>query len=230
LKRVIYIIVSAMMLLLSAFTEIAAQTDTTRIVGGVVVTQDTLLQDSLGIDVGIRQEARSPHRATMLAAALPGAGQIYNRKYWKIPVVYVGFGALGYAVYLNSDNFNKFMKGYQDFTDLIPDTDSYIELIRGIDPSVYDPVLHPDTYLPSEAQWIKEQLRNRIDYYKRYRDLSYIGIAVWYLITIIDANVDASLSDYDISDQLTLSLRPEGIQTYTGQTFAWNFRLVKLSK
>ncbi len=80
-----------------------------------------------------------PLKATMLAVAFPGLGQIYNRKYWKIPLVYAGFGGLAYSVSFNTSNYNKMMKAYQDFTDEIPETDSYLELITWAEPSEYDP-------------------------------------------------------------------------------------------
>ncbi len=156
----------------------------------------------------------SPMKATMLSAALPGFGQIYNRKYWKIPFVYAGFGGLGYAVVFNSTSYNRFIRAYQDFTDKIPETDSYIVLIRGVDPSRYDPVLHPATYNLSDASWVKDQLLLRVDYYKKYRDLSFIGIAAWYLVSILDANVDASLSDYDIGENINLTFGPVQIPGY----------------
>ena len=149
-----------------------------------------------------------PMKATMLSAALPGVGQIYNRKYWKIPLVYAGFGALGYSVVFNITNYNKFIKGYQDFTDKIPETDSYLKLIRGMDPSSYDPVKFPATYNVSNAAWVKDGLLRQVDYFKRYRDMSYIGIAAWYLVSILDANVDASLADYDIGENINLTLAP----------------------
>jgi hypothetical protein len=100
------------------------------------------------------------------------------------------------------------MKAYQDFTDEIPQTDSYIELIRNADPSTYDPVLHPDTYDPSAASWYTDRMLRQVDYFKKYRDLSYIGFAAWYLFTVIDANVDASLFNYDISNNLDLQVEP----------------------
>ena len=153
-------------------------------------------------------------KATMLSAALPGFGQIYNRKYWKIPLVYAGFGALGYSVVFNTTNYNKFIKGYQDFTDNIPQTDSYLKLIRGLDPSSYDPVLYPKTYNPSNAQWVKDGLLRQVDYFKKYRDLSFIGIGAWYLVSILDANVDASLSDYDISENINLTFAPVQVPCY----------------
>lgn len=147
-------------------------------------------------------------RATMLAVAFPGLGQIYNRKYWKLPLVYAGFGGLVYSASYNGSHYNKMMKAYQDFTDNIPRTDSYIELITWADPSDYDPVLAPGTYDASDAEWVKDRLLNAVDYYKKYRDLSYIGIAAWYLLTVLDANVDASLFNYDISNNLELAVTP----------------------
>jgi len=144
----------------------------------------------------------------MLAVAFPGLGQIYNRKYWKVPFVYAGFGGLVYAVTFNATTYNTYMKAYQDFTDLLPETQSYLSLLRYADPATYDPVLHPNTYTPSQAEWYKERMLKGIDYYKKYRDLSYIGFGLWYLITILDANVDASLLNYDISDDLNLQVEP----------------------
>jgi hypothetical protein len=144
----------------------------------------------------------------MLAIALPGLGQIYNRKYWKVPIVYAGFAGLIYAIDFNTKEYTTFMRAYQDFTDRIPETDSYLRLIRNVDPSTYDPVLYPDTYDPSNAAWYRERMLRMIDYYKKYRDLSYIGIAAWYLITILDANVDASLFNFDVSNNLELTIAP----------------------
>ena len=156
----------------------------------------------------VRKYTIEPIRSTMFAAALPGLGQIYNRKYWKVPIVYAGFGALGYAVTFNTQNYNTFINAYQDFTDIIPETDSYLDLLVNQDPATYDPVLHPETYSASNEAWVKTSLLNGVDYYRKYRDLSYIGIAAWYLFTIIDAHVDGSLFDYDISDDLRAYLLP----------------------
>jgi len=149
-----------------------------------------------------------PLKATMLAVAFPGFGQIYNRKFWKIPFVYAGFGGLAYSVGFNTSKYNEMMKAYQDFTDKIPETASYIELIKGSEPSEYDPVLHPETYDPSNQSWVEDNLLKAVDYYKKYRDLTYIGIAAWYLITVLDANVDASLANFDVTDNLDLQVAP----------------------
>ena len=151
-----------------------------------------------------------PIRSTMYAAALPGLGQIYNRKYWKVPFVYAGFGALGYAAYFNGSLYSDYINAYKDFTDLIPETNSYLNIpgMGALNPEDYDPVLHPETYNPSTQAWVSTQLLNGVSYYRRYRDLSYIGIVAWYLLTIIDANVNSALFDYDISDDLKASLIP----------------------
>jgi hypothetical protein len=171
---------------------------------GTVEGQDTIAVAGKG-----KKYFRSdPMRATMLAVVFPGMGQIYNRKFWKVPFVYAGFGGVAYSINFNSTKYNDMMKAYQDFTDKIPETDSYIPLIKGADPSSYDPVLHPETHDPATTKWVEDNLLNAVDYYKRYRDLSYIGIAAWYLITLLDANVDASLANYDISDNLDVEIKP----------------------
>jgi hypothetical protein len=166
-------------------------------------------QDTISIS---RSEKRSfkaePLKATMLAISFPGLGQIYNRKYWKVPLVYAGFGGLVYSISFNTSKYNTMIKAYQDFTDKIPETDSYISLIKWADPSSYDPVLFPESYSPANESWVKDNLLQAVDYYKKYRDLSYIGIAAWYLISVLDANVDASLFNFDINNNLGLQVSP----------------------
>jgi hypothetical protein len=166
------------------------------------------VQDTTSIAKPVKHKIkRETLKATMMAVAFPGLGQIYNRKYWKIPFVYAGFGALIYSVGFNSKTYNSYMKAYQDFTDAIPETQSYLKLIKA-DPSTYDPVLFPKTASPASTSYYKDGMLRMVDFYKRYRDLSYIGIAGWYLISILDANVDASLFNYDISPNLDIAIFP----------------------
>ena len=166
-------------------------------------------QDTLTLAKPEKKEFKSePLRATMLAIAFPGLGQIYNRKYWKVPIVYAGFGGLVYSIGYNSALYTKYMKAFQDFTDLIPETDSYLELLDSADPRDYDPVLYPESYNASYYAHYQERMLLQIDYNRKYRDLSYIGIALWYMVTVLDANVDASLFNYDISDNLALVVAP----------------------
>jgi hypothetical protein len=181
--------------------------------------QNSSAQDSLSVKSEKKREKpefkAEPQRATMLALTFPGLGQIYNRKFWKVPLVYAGFGGLIYAVGYNSSLYIKYMKAYQDFTDNIPETDSYLEILYFADPKEYDPVLYPDSYNASYYAHYKEGMLRQIDYNRKYRDLSYIGIALWYIVTVLDANVDASLFNYDISDNLNLVVAPVQIPSST---------------
>lgn len=152
-------------------------------------------------------------KASMLSAVLPGAGQIYNRKYWKLPLVYAGFGGLIYSFSSNSTNYQMYYRGYLDFTDKIKETQSYKKFMPE---NSVDYELHPESFDPASAQLLKEKTTRLMDYHKRYRDLSIILTGVWYFAQILDANVDASLSDYDVSDNLQLSFYPS-LMTVPGQ-------------
>ena len=167
------------------------------------MAQDTLTVKSPEISVF----SPDPVRATMLAVALPGLGQIYNKKYWKTPIVYLGFGGVAYSISYFSSNYNTYMRAYQDFTDDIAATNSYQDLILA-DPSTYDRMNYPDSYNSSLESQYKDAMLAKLDYYKKYRDFSYIGIGLWYLLTILDAHVDACLFNYDVSDNLGIDIVP----------------------
>ena len=167
---------------------------------------NSIAQDTLAVaKKGKKEFTAEPHRATMLAIALPGLGQIYNRKYWKVPVVYAGFAGILYAANLNGTRYTTHLKAYQDLIDAFPETSSYLQLkgLEEVDPDDFDPYLNPESH-----SWYKDRILRSVDYYRKYRDLSYIGIALWYMISILDANVDASLFNYDISDDLDINLGP----------------------
>jgi hypothetical protein len=172
----------------------------------VLFRQNASAQDTLSFFRSEKKEfVAEPMKATMLAVVFPGLGQIYNRKYWKIPLVYAGFGGMAYAIGFNSSSYVRYMKALQDFTDDIPATNSYMKLpgLSGLDPELYDRYSNPSTW-----NYYKDQMLRLVDYYKRYRDLSYIGVAAWYLISILDANVDASLFNYDVSNNLDFACVP----------------------
>jgi len=194
----------------------------------LLTNHDIMAQaDTLVYGEAKKSRVVSPIKATMLAAALPGMGQVYNRKYWKIPVVYAGFGALGYSIVFNTQNFNKYLTGFQDLTDDIPETNSYVDLLKGTSytPEQIDKSLGSDEYDPQLAAWVEDQLKNAVYYYRRYRDLSYIGVALWYIISIVDANVDASLSDFDVGDNLSINIEPVALHTMNGNGFGVGIKL-----
>lgn len=176
----------------------------------------------------LRNYTLTPIKASMFASALPGLGQIYNRKYWKVPIVYAGFGALGYFIVTNSSSYNTWMTAYRDFTDNIPGTASYtkLEFLKSYGRGEYDPILNDESFSASKASWAKSNMLNGVKYFRKYRDLSYIGVAAWYLFTILDANVDASLFDYNISDDLSATVAPLTV-TSAGLSPGISFKLVK---
>ena len=139
----------------------------------------------------------SPKRATWLAILIPGAGQIYNRKYWKLPIVYGGFLGCIYAWRWNNQMYHDYSQAYVDLCDGNPDTDSYNKFLHlGI------------TIDESNADQYKSIFKSRKDKYRRWRDLSIFVMIGVYALSIIDAYVDASLSKFDISDDLSLELEP----------------------
>ena len=129
----------------------------------------------------------SPNKATFYSAILPGLGQIYNQKYWKVPIIYAAFG--GFMYYANYNNFvyNKYKDAYN--IQLRIDGGEI-----GLEPA----------YPGASADNLKRQK----DLWRRYRDLTFIGIGVLYVIQILDADVDAHLFDYDMTEDLTMRIEP----------------------
>lgn len=138
-----------------------------------------------------------PKRALWLAIILPGAGQIYNRKYWKLPIVYGGFIGCAYAMRWNNQMYLDYSQAYLDIMDDDPNTASYTQF------------LHLGNQINStNIERYKEVFRSRRDRYRRWRDLSFFVMLGVYALSIIDAYVDASLSTFDISDDLSLHVQP----------------------
>jgi len=141
----------------------------------------------------------SPSKATWLAVIFPGGGQIYNRKYWKLPIIYGGFAGCAYALSWNGNMYKDYAQAYLDIMDSNPNTKSYENLLS---PNV--------AY--SEEQ-LKNTLKRRKDMFRRYRDLSIFAFIGVYLISIIDAYVDAELSSFDITPDLSMRLEPAVIDS-----------------
>ncbi|MDD3479141.1 MAG: DUF5683 domain-containing protein [Paludibacteraceae bacterium] len=140
-----------------------------------------------------------PQKSLWYAIIFPGLGQIYNRQYWKVPIVYGGVAGLTYAISWNGKYYRDYSRGYRDIMDSDPNTKSYEKLLPySIDPS------------SSEA---KNLMKSRQNTYRRYRDLSIVGAVAFYAITVIDAYVDAQLADFDISPDLSMQVAPTLFQT-----------------
>ena len=143
-------------------------------------------------------EVSNVKKATTLACICPGAGQIYNKSYWKVPFVVGGFASLIYCIDWNNRGFQRFKKAYN---------------LR----AAYDE--NPEAYPNGSTdefggRYSATYLKNLKDSYRRNRDLCIIITAGLYVLQIIDAHVDAHLKDYDISDDLSMNLEPMVDYTY----------------
>ncbi len=146
-------------------------------------------------------------KATTLACICPGAGQIYNRSYWKVPFVVGGFAAMVYCIDWNNRGYQRFKKAYSLRA-------AYDEALANYNS---DPELYPRPEGSTDefrGRYAASFLKNLRDNYRRNRDLCIIVPAVISLLQIADANVDAHLKDYDISDDLSMSIEPKIDYTY----------------
>ena len=177
-------------------------------------TNSQLSTDSVKLARQLRKEQRAlaranftpdPSKSLWLALTFPGAGQIYNRKYWKLPIIYGGAVGVAYAVSYYGGHYNDYMRGYRDYLDSDPNTNYHLELI---------PKGYPEA---SAGNYVK----NRVNSLRRYRDIFIVvGVAV-YALSVIDAYVDAQLADFDISTDLSMKVRPKlDFEQHTGKPTA----------
>ena len=159
------------------------------------------------------EEIHSPRKAALYSAMLPGLGQAYNKKYWKIPLVYGGFATIGYFIGWNNTNYRTSKNAYSDLTDDDPNTTSYMKLKY---------IEYYNLENPSEVENLKRGLVRRQDYFRRNRDLLVILTAAFYGLNIIDASVDAHFFNWDISDDLTMNLKPSLDQYKNQNLFSLN--------
>lgn len=174
-----------------------ASIDSIRGIEGVEILMDTTASPTLG---KVREFNPDPQRALWLSALCPGLGQIYNHRYWKLPIVVGAFVGLSYGASWNNRMYKDYSKAYRDVMDDDPDTKSYMDFFP---PTVRESDLSTD--------WLQKVMKNKRDYYRRYREICIISMVGVYLINIVDAYVDASLAHFDISPDLTLDVSPATI-------------------
>ncbi len=138
------------------------------------------IQSKGAVKKAIYSDAR---KASIMSACLPGLGQVYNKKYWKVPVIYAVLGGLGYWGITNQNQLKFYSNNLRFENDEDPGT---------LNTSGYS----------------SDQLITQKRYYRKYRDIAVIAGILVYLINIVDANVDAHLKTFDVSDDLSLQVKP----------------------
>ena len=174
-----------------------ASIDSIKGIENVEILMDSTASPTLG---KVREFNPDPQRALWLSALCPGLGQIYNRRYWKLPIVVGAFVGLSYGAAWNNRMYKDYSKGYRDVMDSDPDTRSYMDFFP---PTVKESDL--------DVNWLQKVMKSKRDYYRRYREICVISMVGVYLINIVDAYVDASLAHFDISPDLTLDVTPAAI-------------------
>lgn len=174
-----------------------ASIDSIRGIEGVEILMDSTSSPTLG---KVRVFNPDPQRALWMSALCPGLGQIYNRRYWKLPIVVGAFVGLSYGASWNNRMYKDYSKAYRDVMDDDPDTHSYMDFFP---PTVEESDL--------DRAWLQKVMKSKRDYYRRYREICVISMVGVYLINIVDAYVDASLAHFDISPDLTLDVTPTAI-------------------
>ena len=147
-----------------------------------------------------------PKRALWLALVIPGGGQIYNRKYWKLPLVYGGFLGCLYAMNWNNTMYKDYSQAYLDLTDSDPATQSYNQFLH-LGAQIND----------SNKDRYKDLFKKRKDRYRRWRDMSFFVLVGVYALSVVDAYVDAELSVFDISKDLSLRIEPTVLDNHTSK-------------
>lgn len=160
-------------------------------VGNAIITADTIVKETKTEKKVKLNKPHSPTKAAIMSACLPGLGQIYNRKWWKVPIVYAGLGGIGYLSYSNYSEYRSYLHAYEFKTGDLPE---------GSTLNPYETEL-ANKYADSQLQTYKEAYRRDFEFFT-------ILTIAWYGLNILDACVDGHLYNYDISDDLSFSIDP----------------------
>ena len=134
-----------------------------------------------------------PNKAVWYSLICPGLGQVYNRSYWKVPVIYGGAAVLSYIVVWQGRMYNQYGNAYHDMFDNNPATNSYDDIFGNMDVTL---------------DWKQKTLKNKRDYYRRNRDLCVFGFVLLYALNVIDAYVDGHLYDFSVTDDISFKVEP----------------------
>ena len=207
-------LIFACVMLLTGYTTASVPKDSVKATLPDSVTRILTKADSVAVADVRNIEKRNwatwtpdPKRALWLALVIPGGGQIYNRKYWKLPIFYGGMMGCVYALTWNNMMYRDYSQAYLDIMDSDPATQSYNKF------------LHLGAQITSQIEErYKKLFKSRKDKYRRWRDMSMFCLIGVYALSVIDAYVDAELSEFDISNDLSLKVAPTVIPG--GSTFS----------
>ncbi|MBK8500399.1 MAG: hypothetical protein IPL52_16660 [Flavobacteriales bacterium] len=175
------------------------------IIGSAAYAQrDSIDRPAIITDTLDWRYGHSPRKASILSAVLPGAGQVYNRKYWKVPIVIGGLGVSYAFIRENNSQYQRYKDAYLALTDNDPGT--------------------VDEF---EGRFSAQSVLNVADTYRKWRDLSYIAIGAVYILNIVDASVDAHFVRFDVGRDLGLNVGPSlplAAQGTAGLSFSLAFR------
>ena len=146
----------------------------------------------------LTEPIQSPRKAAILSATLPGLGQIYNKKYWKIPIIYAGLLTSAYYINDNNVQYKLYKDAYLKRLDNNQDNDDFV-----------------GEYSSGDLLILK-------DFYRRNREVSILCFVGTYIINVLDASVDAHLFDYDISEDISLQITPTSTANFNGLSLTLN--------
>lgn len=176
---------------------------------GVNAQPKGIEKDSTEIYNEVSKEIRSPKKASIYSALFPGLGQIYNKKYWKLPLIYGGFAALFYGFTWNNNLYNEYYEAFRTISQYSNPKQITPKDREYLDNFINNPAIVLDD--PAIFSNVSRQIGRGKDFYRRNRDLVVIVMAGIHILNIIDASVDAHLFDYDISTDLSLNIAPAQI-------------------
>ncbi|MDR0835297.1 MAG: DUF5683 domain-containing protein [Tannerella sp.] len=186
---------------------------------------DTIENEAIKLKLDSATFKPNPKTAYMIAAVFPGTGQIYNRQYWKLPIVYGGLAGFVYAITWNNKNYQDYQKAYFDIVaDIEKDPtasnpDSWSQSWQDFIPGNVDPA----TYFNNSS--FQNNLKSGKDFYRRNRDLSIILSVAFYLICVADAYVDAQMFDFDVSPDLSFRVTPQIQNSLYGNSKNFGFNI-----
>lgn len=164
------------------------------------LTSDTILQsDTIVLE---KTRKHSPTLATLMSMAVPGSGQVYNKKYWKVPIIYAGIGTSLYFAFSNNKEFKRYKEAYVYRVDDDSTTvDEFVDVLS------------------------EQSIETNMDAFRRNRDFSFIIAGLFYVMNIVDAAVDAHLFTFPVNDHLTFKLEPN-LQLTDNREISRGLRLI----